>query len=1066
MIGMRVLLLSLLMFALSAARGLADLADQVRASGIQGGLVVHVGCGDGKQTAKLLLNDRFCVHGLDADPADVQKARKHIRSAGIYGKVSVSLFDGKRLPYVDDLVNLIVASGECQVAREEILRVLTPGGVCLLLNRKSEIANRKWIKPWPEDIDNWNHHLHGSDNNAVALDNRVSTPRHIQWVCGPLWSRSHEFLSSISGMISDGGRLFYFCDEGLTGTTDPPVPERWKLIARDAFNGKLLWKRAIEEWGTRGWRSKALRATDRMAPRRLVAGDGRLFVTLGFTAPVSMLDAATGEILSTIEGTEHAQELRYLDGVLVLRKNKGPLLAIDAASGDRLWETKGNIRAQMIAASSGMVFYQDGLKLHCRVLEDGRELWQVTEKVPVKQLLVHDNYLVVAGATIKALEADTGKTCWELNSAAPRHQLFAVNGQLWISNTTGLDLTTGKAKTKVEGTATVFSAGHHPRCYPAKATQRFMITPFRGTEFISITGGEHTQNDWLRGPCTFGVLPCNGLLYVAPNPCFCYPGVKMTGFNAFAGSKSGKAPQIPDAERLQKGPAYGLALDTGPSTLDSSWPTYRHDGRRSGSVATDVPARLKECWSADLGGRLTQPVVVSSSSSGSGPGVVYVASRDTHTLYALDRQNGRELWTYTADGRIDSPPTVLGDLILFGSAHGQVHCLRATDGELVWRFRAAPTDQLMMAFDQLESPWRVHGSVLVEKGVAYFTAGRSTNLDGGIRVYGLDPASGSVLHKRTLNTWSRTRKDAENKPFVPAYHMEGALSDILASEGGFIYLGQYKLDRALEEQEVPYILPDPDKKSTAMGRTELVGAPFVEGVETMEKDEQVQRDWQLRNHRRLMEELERKHGRASLGDRKMGRHLFATGGMLDDSWFNRTFWMYSETWPGFYIAHRAAKTGQLLSVDEEKTYAVQAYPSRNLQSPLFTPDKHGYLLFADDNDNEPVLPEYTRNVPKGIGFTREKPPVWFRWVPVRIRAMVAANSALFFAGPPDVLDPNDPMASFDGRKGAVLWVVSKDDGEKLAEYKLDCPPVFDGMAAADGRLYLSTLDGKVTCLGR
>ncbi len=203
-----------------------------------------------------------------------------------------------------------------------------------------------------------------------------------------------------------------------------------------------------------------------------------------------------------------------------------------------------------------------------------------------------------------------------------------------------------------------------------------------------------------------------------------------------------------------------------------------------------------------------------------------------------------------------------------------------------------------------------------------------------------------------------------------------------------------------------------------------------------------------------------------MGDRKMGRHIFATSGFLDESWYNRTFWMYSETWPGFYIAHRAAKTGQILCVDEEKTYAVQAYPSRNLQSPLFTPGKHGYLLFADDNDNEPVLPEYTRNVPKGIGFTRKDAPVWFKWIPVRIRAMVAAENALFVAGPPDVLDADDPMASFDGRRGAALWVVSKNDGQKLAECKLDSPPVFDGMAAAAGRLYLSTLDGKVTCMGR
>jgi len=1052
------LVLPLLAVLLTASPARADLANQMQASGVQGGLVVHLGCGDGRQTAKLARNDGFCVHGLDADPANVQRAQSHLRSLDVYGKASISVFDGDRLPYVDNLVNLVIADDLQDVSIDEVMRVLTPRGVAV-------VGGVKTVKPWPDEIDDWNHHLHGPDNNPAARDRRVSTPRHIQWVCGPLWARSHEFLSSTSGMISDEGRLFYVFDEGLTGTTDAPVPERWMMIARDAFNGKLLWKRPIPQWGTRGWKRTALRATSRMAPRRMVAGDGRLFATLGFTAPVSMLDAATGNTLHTFEHTENAQELRYLDGVLVVRRGEGTLAAVDVANAKTLWQTSGNVRPETTAAADGKVFFQEGGHLVCRSLKDGRPVWQLAEKAPLKQLLVFDEYVIVAGATTRALAADSGKPIWETNNAAARNPLFVAGGQLWVNATTGLDLATGKVKTTIQDTAAVFSEGHHPRCYPPKATDRFIITPFRGAEFISIDGGQHAQNDWLRGPCTFGVLPCNGLLYVAPNPCFCYTGVKLTGFNALAGARTEPSPPIPDAERVDRGPAFGQVAKPKSGDADpANWPAYRHDGRRSGGATTQVAADLAPRWSVDVGGRLTQPVIVSGGAADSGQGVVYVASKDTHTLHALDRSDGRQLWTFTAEGRIDSPPTVFGDIVLFGSAHGHVYCLRATDGALVWRFRAAENDQLMMAHEQLESPWRVHGSVLVEQGVAYFTAGRSTNLDGGIRVYGLDPISGAVLHKTTLDTWSPTRKDAENKPFVSAYHMEGAFSDILTSEGGFIYLGQYKLDPTLQQQEAPYILPDPARK-TALGRTELLDAPFVEGMASMEKDENVQRDWQLRNHQALMDQLTKKYGGANLGDRTMGRRIFATGGFLDESWFNRTFWMYSETWPGFYIAHRAANTGQILCVDEEKTYAVQAYPSRNLQSPLFTPAKRGYLLLADDNDNEPVLPEYTRNVPKGIGFTRSRPPVWFKWIPVRVRAIVAAENALFIAGPPDVLVSDDPMASFDGRAGAVLWAVSKTDGKKLAELKLDAPPVFDGMAAAAGRLYLSTLDGRVTCMG-
>jgi hypothetical protein len=85
-------------------------------------------------------------------------------------------------------------------------------------------------------------------------------------------------------------------------------------------------------------------------------------------------------------------------------------------------------------------------------------------------------------------------------------------------------------------------------------------------------------------------------------------------------------------------------------------------------------------------------------------------------------------------------------------------------------------------------------------------------------------------------------------------------------------------------------------------------------------------------------------------------------------------------------------------------------------------------------------------------------------VPVRIRAMVLAGERLFVAGPPDEVPPDDPMAAFDGRRGAVLRVHAAADGKLLAEHKLDAPPVFDGLIAAGGRLYVATEDGAVSCL--
>ena len=54
---------------------------------------------------------------------------------------------------------------------------------------------------------------------------------------------------------------------------------------------------------------------------------------------------------------------------------------------------------------------------------------------------------------------------------------------------------------------------------------------------------------------------------------------------------------------------------------------------------------------------------------------------------------------------------------------------------------------------------------------------------------------------------------------------------------------------------------------------------------------------------------------------------------------------------------------------------------------------------------------------------------------------------------------------FTGSDGSVLLALSAKDGKKISQMKLDVLPVFDGMIAAGGRIYMSTVDGKVVCLG-
>ena len=74
------------------------------------------------------------------------------------------------------------------------------------------------------------------------------------------------------------------------------MPAQWSVVARDAFNGKTLWKQNISSWWPHLWPNKMGFA---QLPRRLVADKERVYVTLGLDAPLTALDAKTGIVIRT-----------------------------------------------------------------------------------------------------------------------------------------------------------------------------------------------------------------------------------------------------------------------------------------------------------------------------------------------------------------------------------------------------------------------------------------------------------------------------------------------------------------------------------------------------------------------------------------------------------------------------------------------------------------------------------------------------------------------------------------------------------------------------------------------
>ena len=84
---------------------------------------------------------------------------------------------------------------------------------------------------------------------------------------------------------------------------------------------------------------------------------------------------------------------------------------------------------------------------------------------------------------------------------------------------------------------------------------------------------------------------------------------------------------------------------------------------------------------------------------------------------------------------------------------------------------------------RLESAWPVHGSIMIFDDTAYFAAGRSTFLDGGIAVFGLDPVTGAMKHSRIMQ--GPYQDDTRSFPVQASgqFQLEGCKADILFLRG-------------------------------------------------------------------------------------------------------------------------------------------------------------------------------------------------------------------------------------------------------------------------------------------
>jgi outer membrane protein assembly factor BamB len=779
------------------------------------GFCVHLGVRDGALTTDLSQHGKYLVHGLAVDDAAVEAARKRIETANLAGIVSVQIATWNRLPYADQLANLVVVEDlprliEQGLSLAEVRRVLRPGGVAWLggasggtgtkLTRDRlagllrdagmetfEIVERdglwaKAVMPRDEATDRWTHKRYDASGNRVSNDLAVGVPTGVRWMTGPQWPTGNR-KSAVPGVVATENHLVYIFQDEVEASGG--VRPQDSLIARDAHNGLLLWKRPATK------QSAALAAV----------GD-RVYAVVEDGGPLVALDSNSGQILTTYEGTRTPRQVLVVEDHLLADSPEG-LNCYDAMSGRLRWQYP-SAPAQFVAAD-GRVFLHTSdrdaqgervSQFVCLDLDRGQRQWQQptgkwSSGAPTLVLFFEDVLVAAGKSGNHGVSARDGSPLWSYEYPTIGHggsylKVLAMHGLVWVHSAKaegtgryaweGLDPASGQVQRRIVQPAD-FSLKH--RCSYDVATTRLIMCG--SMDFADCETGDYHHFSAARNSCAMAcVLPANGILYTFPHACGCYP--MLRGFLGLEDRPSPETQWEPGAWRLVQGPAYEQSIPE-PAASADDWPVYRRDPLRSASTTESGPDRLDLLWTAQVGsaadqawaaewdlkngGRLSSPVVAGS--------LVIAAATDRHRVEAFDAETGQPRWTCTAGGRIDCPPALHEGLCLFGARDGWVYAVRADNGTLVWRFCAAPRDERIVAYGQLESRWPVIGGVLVYQGLAYFGVGRHAGADGGITVCAVEPRTGKLV-------WSR--------------HAEGyqGIPDVLAAADGAIQMASYRFD--------------------------------------------------------------------------------------------------------------------------------------------------------------------------------------------------------------------------------------------------------------------------------
>lgn len=770
----------------------AEAPGAIAGTSVETGLCIVLPAVSGKELGALSHDGRFVVQGLcssdqlDAVRGDIPEKMSGLVSAQGWQK------DAK-LPYADHLVNLLVidrdALGAAGPTDAEVLRVIAPATGAVW--QKKAGAWSKLTKPMPKEYGEWTHYYGDATNNPVSKDTAVKVPTGLQWIAESPLRQSSE------NQLAEGGRyLGGFGDSGGF---------KGYMSVRGAFNGIEQWRRKMPPRAGR---------LQRFGP--LAMGDGLVYTfRTPEKGPLIALDSGTGDEVKVFDlalpDVKKTAQTRYLHPghiavfeqyLLVSRVDK--LFCLDRKSGALRWTFDGdgknvafptvdpvNQRVGLLIAADGNTYMDANRQTQFPLaeivsinLQDGKPVWRIPH--PMSEFsgnaafvwangafyLHRSKGLGPGGISLGAIDAATGKPLWlkpniERWAGAKGHPGIGTGSLLVYPDAVVLTRSAVLLVDPKDGTVFGDWAVGNSRCDNGRGDAGGFSN---FGHYFRIEGKEltTTRNEVARNPCGGANLPVYGMHYFQPQMCQCFAAVR----GLMAVSSQPVLPPLADGERLERGPAF--AVKPAVREQPSDWPALLHDSTRSAGGSALKNAAPKELWRVRLetgdqpgaaandwrscannNGPISAPVVAG--------GMAVVAAPDAHRIHAVDAATGEKRWTFTAGSRIDTPPTLAGGRVYAGCRDGYVYCLDLATGKLAWRFLAARNRKMIAAYGQVESAWPMGGALVVEKGIVIATAGHHPDIDGGVHCWGLDAATGAVRWQRVV---ASTRKPVTMNPKI------------------------------------------------------------------------------------------------------------------------------------------------------------------------------------------------------------------------------------------------------------------------------------------------------------